>query len=203
MRKRMMLAGLVCCLAIIGCDKDDNDTALQGHDENRMMDTMHAMMSRMNAMQPTNDPEIDFPAMMILHHQGAISMSKVQLERGSDDSLKSIAQKMTDMQQMEIAELQGILDEQSQNNSVMEFTMEQMNHMKKMDQMADVQLITGDTDNDFATLMILHHNSAIENSEAYLMYGTNEELKDMARKMIEDQMMEIEELSNWLKANKR
>jgi uncharacterized protein (DUF305 family) len=203
MRKRMMFAGLVCCLAIIGCDKDDNDTALQGHDENRMMDTMHAMMSRMNAMQPTNDPEIDFPAMMILHHQGAISMSKVQLESGSNDSLKGIAQKMTDMQQMEIGELQGILDEQSQNNSVMDFTMEQMNHMKKMDQMADVQLITGDTDNDFATLMILHHNSAIENSEAYLMYGTNEELKDMARKMIEDQMMEIEELSNWLKANKR
>jgi uncharacterized protein (DUF305 family) len=198
-----MLAGLVYCLAIIGCDKDDNDTALQGHDENRMMDTMHAMMSRMNAMQPTNDPEIDFPAMMILHHQGAISMSKVQLESGSNDSLKGIAQKMTDMQQMEIGELQGILDEQSQNNSVMDFTMEQMNHMKKMDQMADVQLITGDTDNDFATLMILHHNSAIENSEAYLMYGTNEELKDMARKMIEDQMMEIEELSNWLKANKR
>jgi uncharacterized protein (DUF305 family) len=157
----------------------------------------------MNAMQPTNDPEIDFPAMMILHHQGAISMSKVQLESGSNDSLKGIAQKMTDMQQMEIGELQGILDEQSQNNSVMDFTMEQMNHMKKMDQMADVQLITGDTDNDFATLMILHHNSAIENSEAYLMYGTSEELKDMARKMIEDQMMEIQELSNWLKANKR
>lgn len=198
-----MLAGLVCCLAVIGCDKDDNGTVLQGHDENRMMDTMHAMMSRMNAMQPTNDPEIDFPAMMILHHQGAISMSKVQLESGSDDSLKSIAQKMTDMQQMEIEELQDILDEQTQNNSVMDFTREQMNHMKKMDQIADVQLITGDTDNDFATLMILHHNSAIENSKAYLMYGTNDELEGMARKMIEEQMMEIEELSNWLKANRR
>jgi len=72
-----------------------------------------------------------------------------------------------------------------------------------MDQIADVQLITGDTDSDFATLMILHHNSAIENSEAYLMYGTDEELKGMARKMIEDQMMEIEELSDWLKWNKR
>jgi uncharacterized protein (DUF305 family) len=81
--------------------------------------------------------------------------------------------------------------------------MEQMDHMKKMDQMADVQLLTGDIDNDFSTLMILHHNSAIENSEAYLMYGTNSALKALAQKMIDDQKKEIEELSNWLKANKR
>ena len=203
MTKRTMLAGMICFLAIVGCEKNDDGIALQAHDENRIMDTMHAMMSRMNAMQHTNDPEVDFPAMMILHHQGAISMAKVQLESGSDDSLKRIAQKMTDMQQMEIGELQSILDQQSEDNSVMDFTMEQMNHMEKMDQIADVQLISGDTDNDFATLMILHHNSAIENSEAYLLYGSDEELKDMARKMIEDQIMEIEELSNWLKANKR
>jgi len=127
----MLLAGLVCCLAITGCEKDDDEISLQTHDENRMMDTLHAMMSRMNAMEPTNDPEIDFPAMMILHHQGAISMSKVQLESGSDDSLKSIAQRMTDMQQMEIEDLQSILDQQSANNSVIDFTTEQMNHMEK------------------------------------------------------------------------
>ena len=73
----------------------------------------------------------------------------------------------------------------------------------KMDQMADVQLITGDIDNDFATLMIVHHNSAIENSEAYLMYGNNTQLKAIAQKMIDDQKKEIKELSDWLKANKR
>ena len=89
------------------------------------------------------------------------------------------------------------------NNSVPAFTKEQMNHMMKMDQIADVQLITGDIDNDFATLMIQHHNSAIEDSEAYLMYGSNEALRQMAQKMIDDQKMEIMELSEWLKANKR
>lgn len=89
------------------------------------------------------------------------------------------------------------------NNSVPAFTMEQTDHMMKMDQIADVQFITGDLENDFATLMILHHNSAIENSEAYLMHGNNEDLLDMAAKMIEDQKMEIKELSDWIKANKR
>ena len=185
------------------CKKDDDGLTLQSHDENRMMDSMHVMMSRMEAMPKTNDPEIDFPKMMIMHHQGAINMGNVQIQNGTNDSLKRISQKMIMMQQMEIQELNTILTSQTVNNSVPAFTMEQMDHMMKMDEMADVQLITGDIDNDFATLMILHHNSAIENSEAYLMYGNNAELKGMATKMIEDQKMEIMELSNWLKANKR
>ncbi len=202
--KTMITATLIAgfLLSIASCSKDD-ELQLQGHDDNRMMDSLHAMMARMEAMPETNDPEIDFPKMMIMHHQGAINMANVQMQEGSNDSLKRISQKMITAQQMEIQELTTILAGQTVNNSVPAFSMEQMDHMMKMDQMADIQMITGDIDNDFATLMILHHNSAIENAEAYIMYGTNEELKTMARKMIDDQKMEIKELSDWLKGNKR
>lgn len=189
-------------ISFTSCSKDD-DLELQSHDENRMMDSLHAMMSRMEAMPKTNDPEIDFPKMMIMHHQGAINMGNVQIQEGKNDSLKRFSQKMIEMQQMEIEDLNAVLSSETVNNSVPAFTKEQMDHMMKMDQIADVQLITGDLDNDFATLMILHHNSAIENSEAYLLHGTNDELKTMAEKMIEDQKKEIKELSDWLKANKR
>lgn len=195
-----LLTGIL--LSIISCSKDD-DLELQAHDDNRMMDSMHAVMSRMEAMPKTDDPEIDFPMMMIMHHQGAINMGNVQIADGKNDSLKRFSQKMIEAQEMEIQELSAILTEETVNNSVPAFTKEQMDHMMKMDQVSDVQLITGDIDNDFSTLMIQHHNSAIENSEAYLMYGSNAELKEMASKMIEDQKMEIKELSDWLKANKR
>lgn len=197
----LVLAGIL--YSVNSCSKDDNDLKLQAHDKNRMMDSMHAMMSRMEALPKTDDPEIDFPRMMILHHQGAINMGNVQIHEGKNDSLKRFSQKMIEAQQMEIQQLSSILSSETVNNSVPEFTAEQMDHMMKMDQIADVQLITGDIDNDFATLMILHHNSAIENSEAYLMYGTNSKLKDLAHKMIDDQKMEIKELSDWLKAHKR
>jgi uncharacterized protein (DUF305 family) len=187
---------------MISCSKDD-DIELQPHDENRMMDSMHAMMSRMEGMSPTNDPEIDFPKMMIMHHQGAINMGNVQIQEGKNDSLKRFSLKMIAAQQMEIQDMTNILATVTVNNSVPEFTKEQMDHMMKMDQIADVQLITGDLDNDFATLMILHHNAAIENSEAYLLYGNHDGLKVMAMKMIDDQKKEIKELSDWLKKNKR
>ncbi len=68
--------------------------------------------------------------------------------------------------------------------------------MIEMDQMADVQLIIGDLDKDYATLLILHHNSAIEDAEAYLKYGDKASLKAaMAQKMIDDQKKEIEQLA--------
>lgn len=197
----LVLAGIL--YSVNSCTKDNNGLRLQAHDANRMMDSIHAMMSRMEAMPKTNDPEIDFPKMMILHHQGAINMGNVQIHEGKNDSLKRFSRKMIDAQQMEIQQLNSILSSETVNNSVPEFTAEQMDHMMKMDQIADVQLITGDIDNDFATLMIQHHNSAIENSEAYLMYGTNSKLKALAQKMIEDQKMEIKELSDWLKTHKR
>ncbi|WP_348677060.1 hypothetical protein [Flavobacterium coralii] len=47
---------------------------LQAHDDNNMMDTMHAMMAEMEAMEMTHDPDIDFAAMMIMHHQGAVNI---------------------------------------------------------------------------------------------------------------------------------
>jgi hypothetical protein len=108
-------------LFMIACSKDD-DLKLQPHDENRMMDSMHAMMSRMEAMPPTNDPEIDFPKMMIMHHQGAINMGQVQIQDRKNDSLKRFAQKMIAAQQMEIQDMNNILATVTVNNSVPAFT---------------------------------------------------------------------------------
>lgn len=204
MKNTAFVFGCAVLIAFTACKKDNvANLTLQSHDNNRMMDSMHAVMSRMDAMPKTNDPEIDFPRMMIMHHQAAINMGNVQRQEGKNDSLKRFSQKMINAQQMEIQELSSILATETVNNSVPAFTMELSDHMMKMDQVADIQLITGDIDNDFATLMIQHHNSAIENSEAYLMYGTNAQLKGLAQKMIDDQKKEIMELSNWLKANKR
>lgn len=81
--------------------------------------------------------------------------------------------------------------------------MEQMENMEKMSKTADVQIITGDIDNDFATLMIVHHQSAIDNASAYLHHGNNAQLKTMANNIIMAQNKDIVELSNWLLANRR
>lgn len=191
-------------LFLTACSKDDNNgILLQAHDQNRMMDTMHAMMDRMMAMPKTNDPEIDFVKMMIIHHQGAINMSNVELQAGANDSLKRTAQKIITEQQTEIQQFNTILAGLTVDNSDPTFAAEQMENMMKMGKVADIQIITGDLDNDFATLMIVHHQGAIDNASAYLHHGNNTQLKTMATKIVKSQSMEIQEMSNWLIANKR
>ncbi|WP_292494240.1 DUF305 domain-containing protein [Methylobacterium sp.] len=67
----------------------------------RSMERMHADM----AVPPSGDPDRDFAAMMIPHHQGAIDMAKAQLIHGCDPVLRRLAQ--------------GIIVEQGQEIEVM------------------------------------------------------------------------------------
>jgi uncharacterized protein (DUF305 family) len=203
MINKFLLIAAIILAGFSACKKYSNGIQLKPHDQDRMMDSMHTMMNRMMAMTPTNDPEVDFVKMMIMHHEGAIGMSKVELEAGQNDSLKQIAQKIINEQQTEIQEFSAILATLTVDNSDPAFTTEQMNNMTKMGKMADEQLITGDIDNDFATLMIIHHQSAIDNASSCLHHGNNKEIKMMAHNIVDSQTMEIIELSNWLIAHRR
>jgi len=203
MKKILPIAGFALVVSLFSCSKDDKGIVLQAHDQNRMMDSMHAMMERMQAAPKTNDPEIDFAKMMIMHHQGAIGMANVELEAGKNDSLKHIAQNIITEQQAEIQELNNLLINLAVDNSDPDFSIEQMNNMTKGGKTADIQIITGDIDNDFATLMIVHHQGAIDNASSYLHHGNNSMLKTMATSMVTSQTKEIQELADWLKTNKR
>ena len=70
-----------------------------------------------------------------------------------------------------------------------------------MDGMAAMEL-TGDADVDFATMMIPHHQSAIDMAEAYLEHGDDPELTKLANEIIAAQQQEIEFLESWLEANR-
>jgi len=43
--------------------------------------------------------------------------------------------------------------------------------MDKMDRNADLQIVDGNNDHDFATLIIFHHQSAIEMADLVIHYG--------------------------------
>jgi len=63
---------------------------------------MDRMMAGMD-ITPSGDPDRDFAAMMIPHHQGAIDMAQAELRHGSNEQLRRIAQEIIVEQQQEIA----------------------------------------------------------------------------------------------------
>lgn len=81
---------------------NDFATAMAG-----AMQRMHQAM----AVPSTGDPDRDFAAMMIPHHQGAIDMAEAELRFGKDERLRRLAQGIIVEQRQEISVMQAILKE--------------------------------------------------------------------------------------------
>jgi uncharacterized protein (DUF305 family) len=79
----------------------------------QMMQAMNRMDAGMMAAKPTSDPDRDFAAMMIPHHQGAVDMAKVQLIYGRDPVMRRLAQAIIVEQQQEIELMQRFLQKPS------------------------------------------------------------------------------------------
>ena len=76
---------------------------------------MEQAMGRMHkgmAIAPSGDPDRDFAAMMIPHHQGAVDMAKVELQFGKNLVLRRLAE--------------GIIVEQLQEIEVMQRELRQL-----------------------------------------------------------------------------
>jgi len=77
---------------------------------------MSAAMARMHAgmaIASSGNPDRDFAAMMIPHHQGAVDMALVELRYGKDTALKRLAQEIIVTQRQEIDVMQRALDDMS------------------------------------------------------------------------------------------
>lgn len=69
----------------------------------------HEQMMRNMALPYTGDPDVDFRVQMIPHHQGAIDMARVALQRAKDPWTRQLAEAVIVEQQREIAEMQAWL----------------------------------------------------------------------------------------------
>jgi uncharacterized protein (DUF305 family) len=69
-----------------------------------------------------------------------------------------------------------------------------MGMMKNMESMK----MTGDTDQDFAAMMKVHHQGAIDMAQMELQSGKDAKMRAMAKRIIEAQQKEIKEFDRWL-----
>ena len=166
-----------------------------------MMQSMNSTMAKMKDMKMTGDFDLDFANMMMMHHQAAIDMSEVEIAKGSDTQIKTMAQNIITAQKAEIEQMQQFVKNYKMPEAKMEKG-EMHNELGEtmktmMDKMMGMQM-TGNTDKDFVMMMIPHHESAVTMAEDEISHGKKLELKKMAQKMIADQSKEISEFKAWL-----
>jgi uncharacterized protein (DUF305 family) len=70
--------------------------------------------------------------------------------------------------------------------------------MERMDNGMKSAPMNGNIDHDFATMMIPHHQGAIDMAKAELLYGKDPVMRRLAEEIVVDQQSEIQAMQLWL-----
>jgi uncharacterized protein (DUF305 family) len=70
--------------------------------------------------------------------------------------------------------------------------------MERMDRQMASAPMNGTVDHDFASMMIPHHQGAIDMAKAELMYGKDPVMRRLAQEILVDQQSEIDAMQLWL-----
>ena len=109
MPDRKLAAVLLLVVFIVSVSRaqtlHNHETAQAGSFDASMAQAMERMHKGMTIV-PSGDPDHDFAAMMIPHHQGAVEMAKVELQFGKNPVLRRLAQGIIVEQLQEIEVMQ-------------------------------------------------------------------------------------------------
>lgn len=153
-------------------------------------------MQQMMGVRSVGNADIDFAALMSIHHQGAVDMANTLLKTGSDEELKKMAKQIIIDQKKEIAVFGDVLNSlkvKSGNDSgFFKKSMQDMHHMQLMDDSSFIE-------RQIVLMMIPHHEGAINMAKTYLQIGAkNSELKKIANNIIKSQQVEIDRFKHLL-----
>ena len=151
-----------------------------------------------------NAADVTFAQSMIPHHAQAIEMAKLAPTRAASAQVKELAAKIEGAQGPEITTMTGWLKDWGKK--VPDTSMNGMDGMEGMDSGAMPGMMTStdmkklkdatgaDFDRMFLTMMISHHEGAIDMAKTEQTDGKNSDAVSLAKKVETDQAGEITEM---------
>jgi uncharacterized protein (DUF305 family) len=143
--------------------------------------------------------DLQFLDTMRAHHQMALDMARLAVEKASHAELKSLAEAMIAEQQEEMTRMLGWRDSwyagrANARNDDLPGMKESMAGMS----LEHLHMLTGqDFDRMFLDMMIPHHRGAVDMASDALSRLEHESLRDLSREIIEGQQKEIETMTRW------
>lgn len=167
----------------------------------------HSMMMQ-SAPDAANQPyDLQFIDTMTQHHQGAVTMSQMAVQKAEHPELKQFAQKIIDDQQKEIGQMKEWRDKWFAGKpSALNMEMPGMAMGKMMDSShtSEMQAMRGnDFDLHFLSMMVPHHEGAISMAKEALEKSEHPEIKNLAQQIIKAQQAEIDKMKGWQQSWKK
>lgn len=150
---------------------------------------------------PAESRETDgaFIVAMTSHHESAIKMAKVALQRTEHPQVKQLARAITAAQVEEINELASIhsqlfgLPTSKGDHGILGLEEDQMGMSANIPVLAESRPF----DRTFIDMMVAHHQGAIRMARVELQGGASSRLMTIAQGVIEDQSREIQRMNSW------
>jgi uncharacterized protein (DUF305 family) len=130
---------------------------------------------------------------MIDHHQMAIQMANMCLEKAVHEELRTLCQEIITAQQQEIVEMQSWLNSWYGVSYSPQMKPGDMRMMEKMAAMYGAEF-----EIEFMQMMIKHHLKAIREASKCIDRVYHEELRELCENIITSQAAEIEQMRTWL-----
>lgn len=184
-------ASAVLILALSACGSgDDSHSTMSG------AGTTSSTMAEGTPTTATSG-DVEFAQMMIPHHEQAVEMADVALANDTaSPEVQALAGQIKAAQDPEIQTMQGWLGQWGASQSS-----GQMDHggMMSDDQMSSLMGISGtEFDQMWLTMMIEHHEGAIEMAQDVLATTSNPDVEQLATAVVEGQEKEIATMKGML-----
>jgi uncharacterized protein (DUF305 family) len=151
--------------------------------------------------KPLTGADLDraFVQGMVPHHQAAIDMATVEVQKGTDPRTKAMAQAIVTDQHREIAQMTQIAQAQFNLTPMKEMsgplgTLMGVPLSMDMSKMGADLAAAPNTDHAFLTMMMPHHASATLMADEENNHGGDSELKTLSQSIIAAQAKEIGEM---------
>lgn len=139
-----------------------------------------------------------FIEQMIPHHEGAIAMAKIALERSKRQEILTLANNIIAAQEKEIADMRGWY--QAWFGAAVPTTGSEHMHMGSMTGSPDTlsTVSAADFDREFIQEMIPHHEMAVMMAQMLAAGTARPEMKQLATNVMTSQSNEIQMMRGWL-----
>lgn len=202
-RTRVLTAAAVAAVAAAvaaGCSDGNDMPNMPGHGT-----PPSAGQQQTPGQAAHNQADVTFAQGMVPHHQQAVEMSRMAVDRAQSPEVKKLAEQIQAAQGPEIEKLNGWLKSWGAEASTGMPGMDHGGHggsgggMMSPEEMNELGQGSGaEFDQAFLSMMIKHHEGAIEMARTELSAGQYPEAKQMAQQIIDTQQAEIDTMKQLL-----
>ena len=194
------MAATLPVFAVAGCGDDDPSAADT---------TVNAEPDEAASPGGVDEADLAFARDMVPHHQQALEMARMAPDRTDDPEILELAAEIEAAQDPEIEQMTGWLESWGEDapptsmdhGAMGHGTDEEMPGMMTAEQMAELESLEGVAwERMFLTMMIRHHEGAIEMARTQLDAGQDPEVTALAEQVVADQEAEIATMTTLLEA---